>query len=157
MDLKMNLRHLVIPALLLLTLTVFPQTTIYADNRSSGDSTVVHVLYFHGTIRCHACMQIERFTDMTMQYRFSDKLKQGSIVWKAIDYEKSSDTASVNKYGIENQALIISKRVNGKEIEWMNLKKIWDLYEDYDAFQKYITSSVHSMLTKSEHSKETTR
>ena len=137
--------HLSVLSLVLLG-CVSPQA-VNAQQPQAQDSTVIRVLYFHGTIRCHTCLQIEEFTKLTMEIRFQDEIQRGKIVWKPIDYEKENDTASVRKYGLENQALIISKVVNGRETEWRKLSRIWEMVEDFNGFQEYVAENIRSSVT----------
>jgi hypothetical protein len=129
---------------LLLAGAVLP-AALRAQQAHPADSTVIRVLYFHGTIRCHTCLQIEEFTKLTMQLRFEDGIRRGSIVWMPVDYEKENDTSAVRRYGIENQALIISKMINGREIAWRKLEKVWKLVNDFNAFQAYVALNVRRM------------
>jgi hypothetical protein len=109
---------------------------------SEKDSAVIHVTYYHGTIRCHSCLTIEQFSAMTMQTVFAKRIAAGSIVWRVEDYEMEEDTAAVRKYDLQNQALIISKRVNGVETGWRLLPKVWDYTEDYTRFRRYLVGSI---------------
>ena len=129
---------------LILVFAVFFSETSMAQQSAHIDSIVIHVTYYHGTIRCHTCLMIEQFSAMTMQSSFGKQIADGAIVWKAEDYEKENDTVAVEKYGLENQALIISKQMNGKETDWQNLPKIWDYVGDYDKFSKYVEERIDS-------------
>jgi hypothetical protein len=135
--LRLILRHSIVPIIL-----TFVPLVLSAQGAKAADSTVIRVLYFHGTVRCQACLTIEQYTDMTMKYRFQDQINAGKVVWKSIDYEKENDTASVNRYGLENQALILSKVVNGKEQKWKKLERIWELYGDMEKFLDYVEKTV---------------
>jgi hypothetical protein len=129
---------------LMFFLASFSAAALTARTVSDHDTTTIHVTYYHGTIRCHTCLMIEQFSAMTMQSSFGKQLAAGTIIWKAEDYEAENDSMAVQKYGIENQSLILSKRVNGREIDWKLLPKIWDYAGDYEKFRKYIMESIDS-------------
>jgi hypothetical protein len=129
---------------LILVLVSLSADALMAQNQSDSSSTVIRVTYYHGTIRCHTCLTIEQFSAMTMQSAFAKSISAGSVAWKSEDYEAENDTAAVRKYGLENQALIISKHVRGIETDWKLLPKIWDYAGDYDKFRKYVIRSIES-------------
>jgi hypothetical protein len=106
--------------------------------------TITCVTYFHGTIRCQACITIEQFARLTMETTFGKQLREGSMLWRVEDYEKENDSLSVEKYGLENQALIVSRLVRGNVVAWKNLPKIWEFVGDYDKFREYVSASVRN-------------
>ena len=114
--------------------------------QETQDSTFVKVQYFHPRIRCQTCVTIESFADAVMTGSFRMELALGKVRWQVTDYEKENDTSSVFRYGIENQVLIISRIVRGREIQWKNLTKVWKLVEDYQRFEKYLVKNVREMM-----------
>ena len=107
---------------------------------------VVNVMYFHGTVRCQTCLTVEAFAETVMKNSFRHEMTEGIVNWQVIDYEMAQDTSSVRRYGIENQALVISKVLNGRELTWKRLPKVWKLVDDFPAFQKYLVQNVKEML-----------
>jgi hypothetical protein len=114
--------------------------------RTRDDSLRVRVAYYHGTIRCQNCLMIEEFAASTMHAVFADELRRGVVSWDVIDYEAAKDSATPRRYGIDNQALIVSRIENGKEVSWRKLTKAWNLVENYRRFQEYLKGNVREMM-----------
>lgn len=119
-----------------------------AQGQMPEDSAVVRVLYFHPTIRCQTCLTIEAFAETSLRAAFGPELARGEIEWRVIDYEREGDTASVRRFGIENQALVISLQRSGRELRWRRLSKAWKLVDDYREFQRYLVVNVRAMMRK---------
>jgi hypothetical protein len=132
----------------MLLITALLLSCCAARAQEATDSSVVRVLYFHGTIRCQTCLMIESFTDAVMRAAFQDAMQRGVIEWRAVDYEKENDTASVRRYGIENQALVLSRTRDGREAEWKLLPKVWKLVENYRRFHEYLETNVRDMMRR---------
>jgi hypothetical protein len=55
----------------------------------------------------------------------------------------------VKDYGLFTQSLILSRVVDGKEVEWKNLDQIWKLVGDKEQYLTYVTSETRNFLTQS--------
>ena len=108
------------------------------DNKSKID-----IIYFHATIRCHTCLTIEDFIKKSVWMSFEKDLKDSMITFKSLDFLQPENEHYQEKYGFDTQTLIISKRVNGKEIKWKNLDKIWDYANDFEKFKDYIIKEIN--------------
>jgi hypothetical protein len=104
------------------------------------------VLYFHATMRCEGCLAIEEFTKNSLSALFDKQLKDSSLTFNSIDFMEEKNAHFQDDYKFEVQTLIISKKVDGKEIKWKNLDKIWDFNSDYQKFQKYIEDEITSFI-----------
>lgn len=106
----------------------------------------VEVLYFHATIRCEACLMIEKYTKETIEQVFANELKSGILTFKSLDFMQDENSNYVEKFSIETQTLIV-QITNGKEtVRWKNLEKIWEYLNNYSNFRKYIVEEVSQYL-----------
>jgi len=48
---------------------------------AGGEERVV-ATYYHGTIRCFECLEIERFSRQTLEERFAEQLAAGKLEWR---------------------------------------------------------------------------
>jgi hypothetical protein len=108
----------------------------------------IDVLYFHATMRCQGCLTIEDFTKKSINSLFSKELKDSLIVFSSIDFLQDENAHFQDDYKFDLQTLIISKKVDGKEVKWKNLEKIWDYSSDYKKFQKYIEEEINNLLNE---------
>ena len=77
---------------------------------------------------------------------FHKELRAGKIRWQVINFEDSLTEHYIDQYKLENQALIVAKIRNGKEVEWKLLDKIWELLGDRKKFVEYVVKSVRKWL-----------
>ena len=121
--------------------------SLFAFHRATESDTVrVRVYYFHAKIRCQACLTIEQYSTETMYSVFHKELRAGKIRWQVINFEDSLTEHYIDQYKLENQALIIAKIRNGKEIAWKLLDKIWELLGDRKKFEAYVVKNVRRWL-----------
>ncbi len=115
---------------------------------SQNKSNVIEVLYFHATMRCNGCMTIEDFTQKSINTNFQNEMKNGKIILKSIDFQQTENEHFAEKYKFESQELILSKKVNGKEVKWKKLDKIWDFSSNYSKYEKYIKKEIEKFSKK---------
>lgn len=132
------MKNFLVSIILTILLTQF---SFANDNKSKID-----VLYFHATIRCHACLTIEEYTRSIVNTRYQKELQDSIITIQSIDFLEEGNEHFQDDYHIETQTLILSKKENGKEIKWKNLTKIWEYYHDFSKFEKYITEEINQFL-----------
>ncbi len=113
---------------------------------SSAKDTKIEILYFHATIRCHACLTIEEYTGNILKTRFQKEMDNGLFKFKSIDFLEEDNEHYQQDYQIDTQSLILSKKEDGKEVKWKNLDKIWDYYYDFNKFEKYITEEINQFI-----------
>jgi hypothetical protein len=109
----------------------------------------IDVIYFHATIRCHGCLTIEDMTKNSINSTFGKELKDSLITYTSLDFLQTENEHYQDDYKFDAQTLIISKKIDGKEVKWKNLDKIWDLSSDYDEFHKYVEEEVRKLLNES--------
>ena len=75
----------------------------------------VEILYFHGKQRCATCMAIEKNAKEVIEAQFAEEIKNGTVVFKAIDISKPENEKIAEKYEVTWSSLFISKWIDGKE------------------------------------------
>jgi hypothetical protein len=83
-------------------------------------------------MRCYECLTIEKYTKGSINFFFSNELKDSIITMKSIDFMQPENEHYQNYYQIDTQTLIVSKKINGKNAVWNKLDKIWDCLSDYE-------------------------
>jgi hypothetical protein len=96
------------------------------------------VLYFHGTFRCFSCKRIEQLTTIAVEEGFSKETKNGLVEMKVINVDKPENKHFIKDYQLYTKSVILSDYVNGKEVRWKNLQRIWELFRNEKAFVGYI-------------------
>ena len=112
----------------------------------SAEKVTLQIMYFHATIRCESCLHIEENAKNSVGLLFEKELKDSTIIFRSLDFLEPENEHFAEKYDFTNQTLIISKMVNGKEIKWKNLDKIWEFSNDFESFKEYLRKEVDLML-----------
>jgi hypothetical protein len=91
-------------------------------------------------------MKIEEFTKNTLNFTFEKELKNNKFNFQSLDFLESENEHFQTDYKFDNQTLIISKKVNGKEVKWKNIDKVWDKLRDFEDFKKYLESEISEFI-----------
>jgi uncharacterized lipoprotein NlpE involved in copper resistance len=87
------------------------QTKVKDEIQQDG----IEVLYFHGKQRCKSCVSIELHTKEMLDTYFSQEMKDGRIVFKAIDISLKENESIADKHEIAFSSLLLVKHQNGEE------------------------------------------
>ncbi len=107
----------------------------------------VMVYYFHGNNRCFTCKKIERLTKEALETYFSSESGTGLIKFSVINTDEPENRQFIEKYRLFTRAVVISDIQNGKEAQWKNLQKIWELVHDEVAFKEYIRNEIKMFIS----------
>jgi hypothetical protein len=108
------------------------------------ESTVVY--YFHGTVRCHDCLEIERVSREAVGSVFSNDMAAGRMVWQSVDYDLPPDAHFLHDFALQCPSLAIEKRVNGVPGKRIVLTNTWEKVRVPSDLQDYVVSSLLSFL-----------
>ncbi len=84
------------------------ETKIAGKNR-------IEILDFYGTHRCTTCINIENNTKYTLEKAFPQEVKDGTIVFKTINFDKKENDKIVTEYMAYGTSLFFNVIVDGKE------------------------------------------
>ena len=69
--------------ILLLALLFASQTLTLSAKESQAK---LKIYYYHATMRCEGCLQIEKFLNMALNELFEKEVKNGTIELKVLDF-----------------------------------------------------------------------
>ena len=110
-----------------------------------GSSKVI-AYYFHRTLRCHTCLAIEDLSKQTIENLFGEQLAEGRIEWRPVNIEQKGNEHFEDDYKLTTQSLVLVKLEDGKQGDWKNLTKVWDLIDNHEAFVKYVQEELSKYL-----------
>ena len=113
----------------------------------SGTHKVV-AYYFHTNTRCSTCMKIEAYSHEAIEQGFPEELKNGSLEMRVINYEQPENRHFLQDYKLVSKSLVLVHTLNGKQVEWTNLRAVWQLTGRKDAFLNYVRKEVRNYLAK---------
>jgi hypothetical protein len=113
-----------------------------ADNSASR----VIAYYFHGSFRCSTCNMMEKFAREAIETNFKDVLASGELEFQSINVEEKGNEHFVNDYKLFTKSLIVSLVIDGKQVRYKNLDRIWQLARNKEKFIDYVTTEVNVFM-----------
>ncbi|MGB2601308.1 MAG: nitrophenyl compound nitroreductase subunit ArsF family protein [Candidatus Omnitrophota bacterium] len=130
--------------LIVIILCVF--TFLYSPIVFAEEASSVEVYYFHTAMRCPSCHKIQQFTEEALQEGFPEELKSGELKYQVINVEEPGNEHYVEEYGLYTKSVVLSLQKGGKEVEFKNLDKIWQLLNNKNKFVSYIQGETKSFV-----------
>ncbi len=111
-----------------------------------GQDTRLIVYYFHGDVRCATCHKLETYAKESLDTNFQDDIASNKIVWKPVNVDKPENKHFIQDYELVTKSVVLSRIVDGKEIEWKNLDQIWQKVADKNEYLQYIHDGIVKFL-----------
>jgi hypothetical protein len=137
----MNSRSLIVTVLMLILLV--PALSVADD---AGASPKYIATYFLTNVRCPSCLTIERLSSETVRTEFSDQIESRQLEWRTVNIDEEGNYHFVKDYGLYTKSVIISEEINGKEVRWKNLPKVWELLRNEGKFRKYLKEEISAFM-----------
>jgi hypothetical protein len=102
----------------------------------------VVMTYFISGVRCESCKKIEDLSREAAEKSFSAEVATQKLVFRVVDTGEPANRHYVDDYKLTSKTVVISRRVDGKETEWKDMDKVWDLLDQPDAFRSYLASAI---------------
>jgi hypothetical protein len=146
---KPLLKFLVIPGLALAI--AYPALSAMAQKSAEHQPAAHKVIayYFHTNTRCSTCIKIEAYSKEAIDKGFPEEIKNGTLEMRIVNYERPQNRHFMQDYKLVSKSLILVNTVNGKQTEWTNLKLVWQLTGNKEAFLNYVRKEVRNYLAKS--------
>ena len=96
-------------------MTPFMVCNAQSTSQKSANSQVVEVLYFHGGMRCAACVAMEKFGKQAIDSVFSKELQNGSLVFRSIDLMEPEGEKLGDRYEVASSSFLIIGFRDGEE------------------------------------------
>jgi hypothetical protein len=136
-----SLRLIFLPGLLLACAAILSAAAV------EPALTRLEVFYFHRTLRCQSCLNMEAFTAEAAQC-FSAEQDTGRLHFRAINLDDENDRPFEQDYALEFSSVVLSRRVNGQEVAWTNLPSVWELVGDKQNFIAYVETEIAKQLAQ---------
>ena len=102
--------------------------------------------YFHVTVRCVTCRAIEQYSREALEQGFREELKKGAVEWRPVNVQLLENRHFIQDYRLFTRSLVLVKMKDGKQVEWRNLDKVWELVGRKGEFLKYVQTNVKAYL-----------
>jgi hypothetical protein len=114
-----------------------------------GNDTVVIAYYFHRTVRCAGCLEIETNAKRVIEENFANRIAAGKLTWAPFNLDEPGGEEFGKEFDVSMSTLVLSKEKNGKNTEYKKLEEVWNLIHEPDAFDAYIINEVKQFLNES--------
>lgn len=104
--------------------------------------------YFHTNARCSKCKKIEAYSHEAIEEGFKTELKNGTLELRVVNYQEPENQHYIQDYKLVTKSLILTNIVDGQQTEWTNLKLVWELTSNKEAFLNYVRMEVRNYLSK---------
>lgn len=119
-----------------------------AATEENAPQAKVIAYYFHGNFRCVSCRKLESVSHEAVQNGFAEELKRGDLQWRAVNVEQRENEHFASDYRLFSRSLVLVRFKDGKQVEYKNLMKAWELLGDERALKEYVQSEVRAYLTE---------
>ncbi len=117
-----------------------------AENLPVLAGNQVIMTYFISGTRCESCRKIEALTKETAEKDFAEALAGGKLIFRVIDTGEPGQEHFTKDYQLTSKTVILSHRKDGKETEWADMAKVWDLLDDAPGFHAYLGGQIRKYL-----------
>ncbi len=145
-------RSVILLPLLLLSLALAGAPKLWAGATNVGatpSGVRIVAYYFHVTMRCVTCRTIEQYSREAIEQGFREELTKGLIEWRPVNVQLAENRHYIQDYRLVTRSLVLVKMNGGKQIEWRNLDKVWDLVGKKSDFLNYVRTNVRTFLGRS--------
>jgi hypothetical protein len=104
--------------------------------------------YFHTTYRCPTCRRIEAYSKEAIDFGFARELADGRLEFRLVNVEKPENQHFAQDYKLFTKSLVLVRMKDGKQVEWTNLSRVWELTGEYEAFIRYVQQEIRAYLEK---------
>ncbi len=113
---------------------------VRADAPASDSSSAV-VFYFHRTLRCPACLNMEEWTRQVVESlpAIGESSKPNLRI---VNLDEPGQERRQNDFGVEFTAVILAEIGDDRPLRWKNLEDIWAFSEDESVFKGYLEHEI---------------
>ncbi len=140
-----------------IVMTLGAISAIAADNQSTNSvapgpaatnapNEQVIAYYFHATVRCETCLNIEKRAQELIKRRFKSELEAKRVVFQPVNYETPENKHFLIDYKLPCPSLVLVRQEKGKDVRWKLLDDTWTLIETPAAFDEYVEKELNKLL-----------
>jgi hypothetical protein len=132
------------PLLAALDSNLFAVRTNQIATNAAAQQVVAY--YFHGTVRCETCLQIEAQARAVIERQFSVELAVNRLVFLPVNYEQPENAHFLTDYQLPCPSLVLARQKAGKDEKWKLLGEVWQLVQDPEKLNHYVETEVKTFL-----------
>lgn len=122
---------------------------IQANKEAAADdknNPTIIAYYFHRTIRCPGCLEIEETAQRVIEGSFADEIAGEKLIWMPFNLDEPGSEDFEKKFDISTSTLVIARMQDGEVTKFKKLEKVWELVGDESSFAEYVKSEINEYL-----------
>ncbi len=123
-----------------------PDKNTKAELLSEKYSPDVFVFYFHRTVRCTTCLEIEARTAMVLEENFSQLLADGFLKWVPFNMDEEKGEEFAQQFDIDSNTLVLARISEDKQLNYKKLEDIWEFVGNPEALSTYVTNEINEFM-----------
>jgi hypothetical protein len=126
------------------------QSDSNAVSSSAGNpnNTVVIAYYFHRSIRCAGCLEIEANAKRVIEESFATQIADKKLIWAPFNLDEPGGEEFGKEFDVSASTLVLSKTKSGNHTEYKKLEKVWQFAHEPEAFGAYVKDEVKQFLNE---------
>jgi len=111
-----------------------------------AETNQVITYYFHGTIRCETCLNIERQAREAIERRFFVEIAEKRLAFKPVNYDKPENAHFLKDYSLPCPSLVVVRHTSGMDAKWKLLGDTWTHVDNPFKFNEYVEGEVEKLV-----------
>lgn len=104
--------------------------------------------YFHISRRCYSCVRMQELSQIAIEEGFAKEIESGLVEYKTVNLDPQENRHYLKQFNLTNPTVIIVIEEIGAYGEYENLTRVWQLYNNPDAFIEYIQTETKKLMDK---------
>lgn len=112
-------------------------------------ATPVTVYYFHGSIRCEKCLEIERVSRESVLSFYADDIAAGLVKWESVNYELPENRHFLDDFTLGLPSLAVECRKGGS-VRRTVLPNTWEKVVVPEGLDDYVITGIEAFRNRQE-------
>ena len=111
------------------------------------DGPAVTVYYFHGSIRCQKCLEIERVSREAVESFYAEELSDGRFRWQSVDFDLPENRHYLDDFNLQLPSLAVECRKGGV-VRRTVLSNTWNKVEVPEDLEDYVITGIEAFRSR---------
>ncbi len=106
----------------------------------------VIVFYFHRTVRCSTCLEIEAGTARIIKENFPQLLAKGFLKWIPFNLDDEKNEELEKQFDITSNTLVLAGITKDNKLIYKKLEDVWQFVGNSEGFSGYVTNEINKFM-----------
>lgn len=114
-----------------------------SETVAAQTAATIAVYYFHGTIRCQKCLEVEKISREAVESFYADELSDGRFRWQSVDFDLPENRHYLNEFNLGLPSLAVECRTQGG-ISRIVLSNTWEKVGVPEDLEDYVITGIEA-------------